>query len=94
MRNASVLALLLLLLLPLCVSGEVTVDLREDRLIVGNDLVARESALAAQLADGIWVESSTDRGVYTSVANWLYSEGKAFSGDLSPEIVLEFGRDR
>ena len=49
-------------------------------------------ALAAQLADGTWVESSADWQVCSSVPNWLYTEGKLFTGEKSPEITVVFGR--
>jgi hypothetical protein len=46
--------------------------------------------LAVQLADGTWVESSTDGGVYSSVAGWEYTEGTVFRDGRSPAIELTF----
>jgi hypothetical protein len=46
--------------------------------------------LAVQLADGTWVESDSDAGVYSSVDNWAYTEGTVFTGGRSPVIELAF----
>jgi len=47
-------------------------------------------ALAVQLADGTWVQSTPDDTVHSSVANWVYAEGEIFKGDRSGEIRLSF----
>ena len=47
-------------------------------------------ALAVQLADGKWAESSADWTVRCSVGKWKYTEGKVFRGDRSGEIGLGF----
>ncbi len=47
--------------------------------------------LAVQLADGTWVESSTDAQVHTSVESWLYAEGKTFVQGTSGPVELVFG---
>ncbi|MCD6352408.1 MAG: hypothetical protein J7M26_09840, partial [Armatimonadetes bacterium] len=67
--------------------------LREDNTVVltnepGDCYKVRNLALAVQLADGTWVESTWDEKVYCSVRGWLYSEGKFFSGNKSPVIHL------
>jgi hypothetical protein len=45
-------------------------------------------ALAVQLADGSWVESNQDTGIYCSGPGWLYSEGTFLTKNRSPEIKL------
>lgn len=46
--------------------------------------------LAVQLADGTWIESNSDAGVYSSVAGWEYTEGTVFRDGRSPTIELIF----
>ena len=59
----------------------------------GDSFKATDVALAVELADGRWAETSHDRTVYSSTAGWLYSEGTTFRGDASPAIHLEFGSE-
>lgn len=47
--------------------------------------------LAVQLADGTWVESSTDETVHSSVSAWAYTEGEVFPGQRSGPIRIRFG---
>lgn len=46
--------------------------------------------LAVRLADGQWVESSTDETVWCSTMEWQYAEGQLFRGDLAGPITLTF----
>ncbi|MBU0606666.1 MAG: hypothetical protein KKI08_02215, partial [Armatimonadetes bacterium] len=65
---------------------------RTNRLTLGNAggdcYKFRGLGLALQRADGTWVTTPADAGVYCSVANWLYAEGTPFAGGASPEVVI------
>ena len=52
----------------------------------------KDVALAVQLKNGQWVETSFDRSVYCSVAGWLYKEGTTFVKGMSPAIAASFTR--
>ncbi|MEN6347251.1 MAG: hypothetical protein ABFE16_18275 [Armatimonadia bacterium] len=47
-------------------------------------------ALAVQLANGTWVQSSTEGRVYCSVEGWAYSEGQSFRNGTSGDLKLNF----
>lgn len=50
----------------------------------------RRVALAVQTADDRWVTSSLAGQTYATSANWRYTEGTIFAGDVSPPISVDF----
>ena len=52
----------------------------------------RDISLAVQLADGYWVETRRENGIYCThpVGAWKYAEGIPFVDNRSPPITLDF----
>ena len=69
----------------------------ENKFVVRNEagdaFKVTDVALAVELGDGRWAETSHDTAVYSSTAGWLHSEGTSFRGDASPAIRLGFGSE-
>ena len=52
----------------------------------------KDTAMAVQLKDGRWAETSFDPQVYCSTVSWLHGEGQAFSKGMSPTVRPSFKR--
>ena len=57
---------------------------------VGDYFKFGDVALAVQLMDGRWVESSHDDSVHSSIGDWAHAEGKVFVNKRSAEMTLTF----